>query len=133
LVTHFVERLARTERVAPKEFTAEAVERLTTLDWPGNVRELRNTVERLLILSPGAAVEAKDVGQTLSGGGSHDGLPGGLLGIDTFSAFKDAAERAFILAKLRENDWNVSEAARKMDMPRSNLYKKIEKYELERD
>ena len=133
LVTHFVERLVRTERVAPKEFTREAVERLTTLDWPGNVRELRNTVERLLILSPGAAVEAKDVGQTVQGGSGHDGLPGGLLGIETFSAFKDAAERAFILAKLRENDWNVSEAARKMEMPRSNLYKKIEKYELERD
>jgi two-component system, NtrC family, nitrogen regulation response regulator NtrX len=47
---------------------------------------------------------------------------------DTFSEFKERAERAFILAKLRENDWNVSETARSIEMPRSNLYKKIEKY-----
>ncbi len=132
LITHFLARLARTERVAPKAFSADAVERLGGLDWPGNVRELRNTVERLLILSSGAAVEARDVVQLVSGGGAQEGLPGGLLGIETFGAFKDAAERAFILAKLRENDWNVSEAARRMEMPRSNLYKKIEKYGLER-
>ena len=46
--------------------------------------------------------------------------------------FKLAAERAFLEAKLSENNWNVSETARKLDMPRSNLYKKIEKYGLAR-
>jgi len=34
---------------------------------------------------------------------------------------------------LRENDWNVAETSRRIDMPRSNLYKKIEKYGLVRD
>ena len=48
----------------------------------------------------------------------------------TFEEFKHAAERAFLLAKLREYDWNVSETARALDMPRSNLYKKIERYGL---
>ena len=55
------------------------------------------------------------------------------VGADTFAAFKDRAERAFILAKLRENDWNISETARTIDMPRSNLYKKIEKFNLVRE
>jgi two-component system, NtrC family, nitrogen regulation response regulator NtrX len=58
---------------------------------------------------------------------------GDLLSCRTFAEFKEAAERAFILQKLRENDWNVSETARILDMPRSNLYKKIEKYELVRE
>ena len=66
-------------------------------------------------------------------GAGDSGLGGELLGADTFSEFKDAAERAFILQKLRENDWNVSETARRVDMPRSNLYKKIEKYGLVRE
>ena len=35
--------------------------------------------------------------------------------------------------KLREHDWNVSETARALDMPRSNLYKKIERYSLTRE
>jgi two-component system nitrogen regulation response regulator NtrX len=51
----------------------------------------------------------------------------------TFSEFKEQAERAFILQKLREHDWNVSETARAVEMPRSNLYKKIERYGLERE
>ena len=38
-----------------------------------------------------------------------------------------------VIQKLREHDWNVSETARVVDMPRSNLYKKIEKYELVRE
>ena len=51
----------------------------------------------------------------------------------TFEEFKDAAERAFLLNKLREFDWNVSETARAVEMPRSNLYKKIERYSLSRE
>jgi two-component system nitrogen regulation response regulator NtrX len=50
----------------------------------------------------------------------------------TFEDFKQAAERAFLLGKLQENDWNVSETARTLQMPRSNLYKKIERYGLSR-
>jgi transcriptional regulator of acetoin/glycerol metabolism len=44
-----------------------------------------------------------------------------------------AAERAYLVAKLRAYDWNVSETARALDMPRSNLYKKIERYGLSRE
>jgi two-component system nitrogen regulation response regulator NtrX len=57
---------------------------------------------------------------------------GELVGVQTFETFKSEAEKAFLVAKLQENDWNVSETARKLDMPRSNLYKKIEKYGLNR-
>jgi two-component system nitrogen regulation response regulator NtrX len=58
---------------------------------------------------------------------------GSLLDCKTFEEFKHAAERAFLLAKLRVYDWNVSETARALDMPRSNLYKKIERYGLTRE
>jgi two-component system nitrogen regulation response regulator NtrX len=54
-------------------------------------------------------------------------------GASTFDDFRNDAERAFILAKLRENDWNVAETARVLSMPRSNLYKKIEKFSLTRE
>jgi two-component system, NtrC family, nitrogen regulation response regulator NtrX len=56
-----------------------------------------------------------------------------MLGAPTFAQFKERAERAYILAKLREHDWNVSETARSIEMPRSNLYKKIERYGLVRE
>jgi two-component system nitrogen regulation response regulator NtrX len=133
LVRHFVETYAREAHLRPRPFTDEALERMQRMDWPGNVRELRNTVERLMILASGATVSADDVELLVGGRMKGGGLSGDLLGCTTFQEFKEAAERAFILQKLRENDWNVSETARLLDMPRSNLYKKIERYELVRE
>jgi len=133
LIHHFAQRMAGTTRVAAKVFTDEAVRHLTALEWAGNVRELRNTVERLLILSTGSEVRASDVDMLAPARSTGSGLGSELLGAGTFAEFKERAERAFILQKLRESEWNVAETARRMDMPRSNLYKKIEKYGLVRE
>ena len=133
LVTHFSEGMAAREGSAACVFSDAAMERLKTLTWPGNVRELRNTVERLLILSDGSKITSDDVDSlTISRARSVD--PGReLLALDNFSAFKEEAERAYIVGKLRANDWNVAETARRIEMPRSNLYKKIERYGLVRE
>ena len=133
LVTHFSEGMAAREGSAARVFSDAAIERLKTLTWPGNVRELRNTVERLLILSDGSKITSDDVDSlTISRARSVD--PGReLLALDNFSAFKEEAERAYIVGKLRANDWNVAETARRIEMPRSNLYKKIERYGLVRE
>jgi two-component system nitrogen regulation response regulator NtrX len=133
LIQHFTEVMATRDGMVPRRFEAAAVERLQSLSWPGNVRELRNTVERLLILSPGDAVRLEDVDMLASGRSSQAGLGGELLATENFSDFKEGAERAYILQKLRESDWNIAETARRIDMPRSNLYKKIEKYGLVRE
>ena len=81
---------------------------LQRLDWPGNVRELRNTIERLLILAAGPRITGADVDAPRRRDAPPDaaGL-GSLLECKTFEEFKQAAERAFLLAKLRELDWNV--------------------------
>ncbi|HUX34877.1 MAG TPA: sigma-54 dependent transcriptional regulator [Gemmatimonadaceae bacterium] len=135
LVAHFVGTLTEREGVPPRELDGAAVARLAEREWPGNVRELRNTIERLLILAAGARVTVGDVDWLAPPGA---GAPAGaaasaIMGSRTFEEFKNAAERAFLLGKLREYDWNVSETARALEMPRSNLYKKIERYGLTRD
>jgi two-component system, NtrC family, nitrogen regulation response regulator NtrX len=133
LVQHFAIRLMRETTTTPKALAPEALELLQRLEWSGNIRELRNTVERLLILSSGSIITAKDVELLVTGQASGGGISSELLSATTFAEFKEAAERAFILQKLRAHDWNVSETARVLDMPRSNLYKKIERYELIRE
>jgi two-component system nitrogen regulation response regulator NtrX len=133
LVQHFSAIMAKRDGMPRRQFETAAIERLKTLSWPGNVRELRNTVERLLILAAGDVVSVGDVERLASGRSASGGLGGELLATENFSDFKDGAERTYILQKLRENDWNVAETARRIDMPRSNLYKKIEKYELVRE
>jgi two-component system nitrogen regulation response regulator NtrX len=133
LVAHFVNVLTRREGVAPRTIAPDAVERLAQLEWPGNVRELRNTIERLLILASGPRITTDDVARLVGTRDPEQAGLGSLLECKTFEEFKHAAERAFLLAKLREFDWNVSETARALDMPRSNLYKKIERYALTRE
>ncbi|MEX2325474.1 MAG: sigma-54 dependent transcriptional regulator, partial [Gemmatimonadaceae bacterium] len=134
LIRYFVAGIAMRENAPAREFTEEAVAKLKALDWPGNVRELRNTVERLLILAPGPAITGADVDRLVTSRATADDKSGSaLLQADTFESFRDAAERAYLLSKLRQFDWNVSETARVIDMPRSNLYKKIERYGLSRE
>src|SRR5205809_7650756 len=107
-------------------------------DWSGNPREPSYAVPRPLSLAAGPVVTPGDV-ERLAGVGTRDAGSGGDLAgapwmrAATFEEFKHAAERAYLLAKLKEHDWNVSETARTLNMPRSNLYKKIERYHLARE
>jgi len=133
LAQYFASKLSAREGIPPRTFTQDALERLTGLDWPGNVRELRNTVERLLILAPDSQISARDIDRLAGQRVLDDAGLATLTQCRTFEEFKDAAERAFLLNKLREFDWNVSETARAVEMPRSNLYKKIERYSLSRE
>jgi two-component system nitrogen regulation response regulator NtrX len=125
--------LSEREGITPRRVAESALAKLMELDWPGNVRELRNTVERMLILATGPELTAKDVDRLAGARVADDTGLGGLTALRTFEEFKEAAERAYLLSKLREFDWNVSETARAVEMPRSNLYKKIERYALTRE
>ena len=133
LVHHFAGILSEGEGMPPRTFSQDAVDRLARFDWPGNVRELRNTIERLLILSRGPQITVADVERLVGRRAADTTSLGSLADCKTFEEFKEAAERAFLLAKLREHDWNVAETARLLDMPRSNLYKKIERHALARE
>lgn len=133
LVQHFAAQIADQQGLQSRQFTDEAIERLSEMDWPGNVRELRNTVERLMILAPGPKVRAVDVERMghLTDSSAH--VTGELLAVPEFVNFKEQAERAYLITKLREFEWNVAETARSIGLRRSNLYKKIEKFGLVRE
>jgi two-component system nitrogen regulation response regulator NtrX len=127
LVAHFAEQLAASAGVPGRKFSDDAVRRLQARSWPGNIRELRNAVERALILAGGKTVTEADIDHLLPG---NAGVGADGAAPHTFETFKQEAERKFLEQQLKEHDWNVSETARALKMPRSNLYKKIERYGL---
>jgi len=131
MVEYFVRRYADQNNYKPKEFTPEAVAHLKALPWKGNVRELKNLVERLLILSPGDKVTREDV--FAATGGARPELSTSLLAVQTLREFRDLSERMFLLHKLEENNWNVTQTAQAIDTPRSNLYKKLDQYDIHRE
>jgi two-component system nitrogen regulation response regulator NtrX len=131
LVDYFVRRYTDQNNYRLREFDPGALELLGALPWKGNVRELKNLVERLLILAPGDRITREDV--VAAAGGARPDLGGALLAVKTLREFRETAERLFIQRKLEENDWNVTQTAQDIDTPRSNLYKKLDQYDIKRE
>ena len=61
LVRHFVDLFSRENNLRPKRITPAALDALQRYRWQGNIRELRNTVERLIIMTPGDAIDVADL------------------------------------------------------------------------
>ncbi|HZF12271.1 MAG TPA: sigma-54 dependent transcriptional regulator [Thermoanaerobaculia bacterium] len=131
LVDYMVRRYADQNNFRPKDFAADALAHLQALPWKGNVRELKNLVERLLILSPGESITRDDV--IAATGGARPELSSALMAVKTLREFRDLSERLFLLQKLDENNWNVTQTAQAIDTPRSNLYKKLDQYDIKRE
>jgi len=130
LVDYFVRRYATINNCRPKEFSDDALTYLKALPWKGNVRELKNVIERVLILSSDTEITDKELLQTV-GGGRRD-LSSVLATAQTLKDFREAAERLFLVEQLERHDWNVTRTARSIGTPRSNLYKKMEQYGIQR-
>jgi two-component system nitrogen regulation response regulator NtrX len=137
LVRHYMDGFSRENNMRPKRITQAALDALQRYRWKGNIRELRNTVERMIIMSGGETIDVGDLPGSVR---SQGGAPPMRTGADAFDArsgtlreFKDTAERAYLVAKLRENGWNISKTAEVIDTPRSNLYKKLEQYQISQE
>ena len=96
------------------------------------MRELRNSVERLLVMVPGQSIALADV-RTVLRLDERSLAPGVSTGARTLREFKEASERSFLVARLRELDWNISRTAEEIDTPRSNLYKKLDQYRISQE
>jgi two-component system nitrogen regulation response regulator NtrX len=151
LVHHFAKLTSDEHNLKPKKFEAAAMDAMQRYRWRGNIRELRNTVERVMIMSPAEIVRYDDLpteirsGESrtpalatearppVQNGTSSTAASGSTSASGTLREFKDAAERAYLVQKLRENNWNISKTAEVIDTPRSNLYKKLEQYGIKQE
>jgi len=139
LVDYFTDAFCRDNGFKCRSFTPQAIETLRRSPWRGNVRELRNAVERLLIMSRNDLIDADDIpagmGTELRGEGAAP--PEGSLVLPyqevTLQQFKDTAERSYLVARLRQHEWNVAATSKAIETPRSNLYKKLDAYGISRE
>ncbi len=131
LAVAFAEEVCAQNGMAPKRFAEDALRRLQGMEWSGNVRELRNTVERLVIMTPRPVIEVTDMApvESVQRVELEETFGPGL----TFQEFKDRAEAAFIKRALEASGWNVSKTADVLGIQRSHLYNKIKKFHLERE
>jgi two-component system, NtrC family, nitrogen regulation response regulator NtrX len=133
LVRHFMDVFSRENNVRPKRVTPAAMDVLQKHRWKGNIRELRNTVERLIIMTPGESIDVADLPDAVRIERGNQVVDNGSERPGTLRQFKEASERAFLVEKLRENGWNISKTAEVIGTPRSNLYKKLEQYNIKQE
>ncbi|TNE78762.1 MAG: sigma-54-dependent Fis family transcriptional regulator [Bacteroidetes bacterium] len=128
----FLKEICEESGYSKKVFTPLALEALKTISWSGNIRELRNVVERLAIMSD-QKINDEDV--MAYANVQRPGSGGNTLydKFDKFQEFKDYAEKNFILHKLKGNNWNIAKTAQEIDIQRSHLYNKIDKFGLKRE
>jgi DNA-binding NtrC family response regulator len=122
LAESFLERFTRSMNRKPLRFSAGAIAALRAYSWPGNVRELQNAVERAVVVGAPPCVEAKDFPMRVT---ESPSVPTGTQSLAE-------AEKAHIRAVLEREDWNISSAARVLEIDRGTLYHKIDKYGLEK-
>lgn len=121
LIDHVTKRLSREMGVPKPRFSAEALETLKGYHWPGNVRELENCLERALLLAQGQTVQKTHIPERTfkrSAGAA-----------DSFDSLHHTFRRAVETA-LEECGGNVSQAARKLQIARSTLYRKMKEFGL---
>ncbi len=130
LIDYFAGKYARKNNFKQVKFSDEALDLLKEAPWRGNIRELQNSVERIVVMNyDKKEIKLSDLPPDLIQ--SNQEISEISSNIDSLKDFKEAAEKNFILKKLKENNWNVSKTAESIGTPRSNLYKKLEQYNID--
>jgi transcriptional regulator with GAF, ATPase, and Fis domain len=122
LVEHFLEDFCRRARRKTPRLTAAARRKLMEHSWPGNVRELRNLMERLAYLSSEDQIDAAELAFILSPRGQTAALPAPDQSLAAASA---EFQREYIRRQIEHCGGNVSLAAARLGLQRSNLYRKM--------
>jgi DNA-binding NtrC family response regulator len=128
LVERLSDRFCEEYSRRPKTWSAEAMAQLQRHTWPGNVRELKNVVERAVIMELDDVVAGVETLAPQSGSAVDE-----LLALGSLQDFQRESEIAYLLHHLERNSWNVAATARSIGTPRSNLYKKMRAYGIERE
>jgi two-component system, NtrC family, nitrogen regulation response regulator NtrX len=114
-------RLCERNNIKEKPIEEEVLVELKRYHWPGNVRELQNVMERMIIMG-GATISMLDLPEEiLSDADSSSGRAAG----SGLRAFRDAAEREFILATLKRNNGNISQSAIELGVRRTYLHRRL--------
>jgi two-component system, NtrC family, nitrogen regulation response regulator NtrX len=121
LARYFLNEFSAEYGKKTRELSDGALEILVRYPWPGNVRELKNLVERLVIVCPQARIEPHHLPPELFRGVAESPQHP----YSTLHEARSAYEREFILRKLQEHRWNMTQTASALGLERSHLYRKM--------
>ena len=141
LAEHFNAELSESLNIKYRPLSQEVLSFLESYDWPGNVRELKNVMEKALIVSGGGPVTVNCFPNSMRHAAPEEkpparpkkttpepepaAQPGAMKG-----NAREQKEREKIRKVLEEEGGNISRSAKRLNISRNTLYRKIEKYEI---
>jgi two-component system nitrogen regulation response regulator NtrX len=133
LVNHFIKESCFFNNIDLKEVSDELMELFMKFDWPGNVRQLKNIIERIVVLSESNILKIDEApGILFSNNANNDNFYS--IEIDgSLKTAKETFEKQYILNVLKKHGWNVSRAAKELDIERTYLHRKINYYDLKKE
>jgi len=132
LTDYFMEKFRNKDMDIEKKISDQGMKILMSYEWPGNIRELKNFIERINIMTNEELITEeivrfylgeKRVNARPSGFSDYEGLK--------LNDARDKFEKMFILEKLKENNFHISQTAGQLGIYPSNLHGKIKKLGIE--
>ena len=94
------------------------------------MRQLKNLIEAAAILADGDEIGVEELDAMSASQRPATPTAEDMFSLETLTAFRAASEREFIRRKLEENSGNIKRTAERIEIQRSNLYKKLDRYGL---
>ena len=138
LVYHFLKIFCKKTGKKINGFTDEALESLVDFDWPGNVRQLKNVVERLVIMTDLEQVNHRDIMENFpvkNNRNSNTSVPENIEELKTakkkfLEENFSKIEKQFLKNALEAAGGNITKAAKKVNMQRSNFSTLMKKHNI---
>ncbi|GGB45811.1 sigma-54-dependent Fis family transcriptional regulator [Roseibium aquae] len=135
LIDHFLKRASAKANKPVPVVAADALEALMCWSYPGNVRELKNILERArLMADEGYPIELRHLPPELAGAGDDTRMSQMMSRIPDgdLKSIVGQYEALVIEAKMREANWNKSNAARNLKVSRRTIIEKLNRYNIHR-
>ena len=130
LVNHFMKKFnEKLDSEQQKVITKQAVDILVNYNWPGNVRELENAIERAVILADGQEIDIDALPEKVrlrEPSSQH-------LIMDRVQVTLEELEKEYLIKVLNDANWQKKKASSILGINASTLYRKIQRYGLEKD
>ena len=126
LLKIFIDYFVKVEGLSQRRFSLAAMNMLAKYSWPGNLKQLKNMVHTILIRLNKEIINIEEVEETLTlqGPGGDLLVQNDMMSMTMIEARKEF-EKAFLLRQLELVGWKIAELARRVDMERTNLYRKL--------
>lgn len=130
LVNFFIKKFAKVHGRSFTGISEDALRAMKNYRWPGNIRELENVIERAFIVENGDRISVHSLPDQIKNAKEQVDLPlnKGYSGPLDFEAFKEQAEKDFIISALKATGGKINKTVAEANIPKNTLLRKIRKY-----